>query len=136
MDYVVTQPYYLDVRILFARKFIERGSRATATGLLNSVRELETTLYHKDRAADIVALLALCTRQEEAVPMPYCAPNTALMSVDDDGDEKPRPKIVHARTPKSAPAQPFSTKSEAPNPNKIQEYAGPENEQPDIETRD
>jgi hypothetical protein len=134
MDYVVTQPYYLDVWILFARKFIEKGSRATATGLLNSVRELETTLHHKDRAADIVALLALCTVQEEEVPMPHCEVNSALMDAEEE--EIPVIKNVLARAPKPAPAQPTATKSAAPKPSKTLGCANPETEQPDNTTRE
>ena len=133
MDYVVTEPYYLDVRILFARKFIEKGSRASARGLLNSVRELKTTLYHKDRAADIVALLALCTVQEE-VPMPHCELNSSLM--DTEEEEMPVIKNVLARAPKPAPAQPTATKSAAPKPSKTPGCANPETEQPDNTTRE
>jgi hypothetical protein len=60
ISYLDSEPHFLDVSLLFARKFIESGNKSMAKGLLNDLLGRSITVQFTDRAKDAVALIMLC----------------------------------------------------------------------------
>jgi hypothetical protein len=60
LTYLDSEPHFLDLSLLFARKFIENGNESMAKGLLNDLLGRSIAVQFTDRAKNAIGLLMLC----------------------------------------------------------------------------
>jgi hypothetical protein len=65
LHYYPDQPYYLDLKLLFARKFIEKGCMRTAKEILDDLLGETITVNFREKAKEVIGLMALCVDDAE-----------------------------------------------------------------------